>query len=510
MANQYKENIGVCEQLFSDTVEQSLELDYMLPDYYPAIFKILKGCLCPVLNSWRISGNKLVIEGTAYLKVLYLNEDDGGIRMLEQKQPFVKTVELKEDATGGKAELSARCSYFNCRAVSPRRLDLRGAVSIRVTVTRPKMVPVLTEDEGLQMRKQQITCCSSQNTVAKEISLSEQMSIGAGNPSIRDVLRYEAHAVLQEVKVLAGKIVCKGEVRLHTLYLPNGEGAQPEHLEQILPISQIIDFLGLEEEDQASAFAEVLRYDLDLQLEEDGECHSFTVGIGVRITCMAAKNRSIVVVDDCYSTKYETQLQMEQLPLEELLCAVREEPVVKESVKLRGELNAVFDLIPTIQAVSWEVRESVLWLCGNLQLSVLAADLEGLPICLEQTMAFEFPLKDQVNSTSLRFAPMVQVSRMDYQILSSSELEVRAEMLVNGMLYQVQSCSALTEVVVQEDCPKQRDGRMALRLYFADAGETVWGIAKRYNTSVEAILGQNELQSDAVSGREMLLIPLID
>lgn len=510
MANQYKENIGVCEQLFSDTVEQSLELDYMLPDYYPAIFKILKGSLCPVLNSWRISGNKLVIEGTAYLKVLYLNEDDGGIRMLEQKQPFVKTVELKEDATGGKAELSARCSYFNCRAVSPRRLDLRGAVSIRVQVTRPKMVPIVAEEEGLQLRKQQVNCCGFQNTIAKEISISEQMVIGAGNQPIREVLRYEAGAVLQEVKVLSGKIVCKGEVRLHTLYLPSGEGVQPEHLEQSIPISQIIDFLGLEEQDAVSAVAEVLRYDLDLQLEEDGECHSFTVGIGVRVTCTAAKNKNVTVIDDCYSTKYETQLQMEQLPLEELLCVVCESPVVKETVKLRGELSAVFDLLPAINAVSWEVREQALWLCGNLQLSVLACDLEGLPICLEQTLAFEFPLLDQVAEGQLRFSPTVQVLHTDYHIVSASELEVRVELLVNGMLFRLCGCHALTEVEVQEDCPKQRDSKIALRLYYADAGETVWGIAKRYNTSVDAILGQNELQSDTVSGREMLFIPLID
>ncbi len=510
MANQQKEQIHICSTLFADTVEQSLELDYMLPEYYPAIFKVLKGSMQPILTAWRISGNKLVIEGVAFLKIVYVNEENGCMRLLEQKQPFVKTVELKEDGSGSKATLSARCSYFNCRAVNQRRLDLRGAISIKVSVTRMETLDVLGKDDQLQLRHQTLTCCDNTTTVMKELTISEQLSIGAGNPPIREVLRYEAIAVLHEVKLLSGKIVCKGELQLHMVYLTTLEKEPPQHLRQIVPLSHIVDIQGVEEQDIASLFAEVLHYDLDLQLEEDGDCHTYSINIGVRIVAMCATNRTMTVVDDGYSTRYETQIERKNVTFEEVLTAVCEETTLKETVTLRGELTAVYDLLPNIHAVSWELREQTLWICGNLQLSVLAADLEGLPVCLEQSIPFEFPLMETLADMTLRFSPMVQTLTTDFQILSANELEIRVCLLVNGLLYRLHTCTTVLDILEDEQCPKTREERVALRLYFADQGESIWSIAKRYNTSMQAIIGQNEVQGDLIESRSMLLIPQID
>ena len=69
--------------------------------------------------------------------------------------------------------------------------------------------------------------------------------------------------------------------------------------------------------------------------------------------------------------------------------------------------------------------------------------------------------------------------------------------------------NAVNEITVSEDKPKQKDTDYALRLYFADDGESVWEISKRYNTSAAAIMAENELDggSDTVSG--MILIPIV-
>ena len=52
------------------------------------------------------------------------------------------------------------------------------------------------------------------------------------------------------------------------------------------------------------------------------------------------------------------------------------------------------------------------------------------------------------------------------------------------------------------------DGDYALKLYFADDGEDIWDIAKKYKTSVSAVMEENDLGGDSVSGR-MLLIPIV-
>ena len=44
-------------------------------------------------------------------------------------------------------------------------------------------------------------------------------------------------------------------------------------------------------------------------------------------------------------------------------------------------------------------------------------------------------------------------------------------------------------------------------IYFSDAGESVWNIARRYNTTMEAIMRENHLESEQVPEKCMLLIP---
>lgn len=53
------------------------------------------------------------------------------------------------------------------------------------------------------------------------------------------------------------------------------------------------------------------------------------------------------------------------------------------------------------------------------------------------------------------------------------------------------------------------DNNCAVKLYFADCGETVWDIAKRYRSSVDAIIDENDIDSETISDNCMLIIPII-
>lgn len=506
---QTKQQLGIWDTLYSDTVEQSVELDYMLPDYYPSIFKILRGSMQPVIQSHRVAGSKLTIEGVATLKILYLNQEDGGMRLVEQSQPFVKTVDLKQDATAGKARLWARCSYFHARAVSGQRLDLRGAISIKICVSRPSQIDLLESDDTLQLFTAQHLLCDRQNTVQKEISISEQVQIGQGNPAIKEILHCQAIAQIEQAKPLDGKVVCKGQVTLRAMYLPIDDQS-PAHIEQTFPFSQIVDFMDLLESDELYCHAKVMRCNLDLQLEEDGECHAFTAKLDLKISCSMASNHTVTLVEDGYSIQYEAEQTCQAIPVKRLLGQVSETPIIKETVPLRGEISAIHQVCAEVQHSSYELRDDALWLCGNLVMTVVAIDLEGMCCCLEQSIAFECLLTQSSETAGIAFEWEEQILSTDYQILSASELAVQIKMEVGGLLYQCAKIQAVSALEVKPDCQKSKPTRTALQLYFADQDEAIWSIAKRYNTSMQAIVTENQLQGKQVCDRQMLLIPLVE
>ena len=106
------------------------------------------------------------------------------------------------------------------------------------------------------------------------------------------------------------------------------------------------------------------------------------------------------------------------------------------------------------------------------------------------------------------------VEPRDLHALDNEELElvcaeIRAQINVSGLVGRVSTVNAVNEITLNEDSPKKKDTEYALRLYFADEGEKVWDISKRYNTSAAAIIAENELDSETASVSGMVLIPIV-
>ncbi|MCL2109312.1 MAG: hypothetical protein FWH20_08215, partial [Oscillospiraceae bacterium] len=65
-----KEPVFLGEVVYDGQTEQGVEFDYVLPDYFPDIFKVLKCTLTPSIISYSISGSQLFCDGVVYIKVL--------------------------------------------------------------------------------------------------------------------------------------------------------------------------------------------------------------------------------------------------------------------------------------------------------------------------------------------------------------------------------------------------------------------------------------------------------
>ena len=48
-----------------------------------------------------------------------------------------------------------------------------------------------------------------------------------------------------------------------------------------------------------------------------------------------------------------------------------------------------------------------------------------------------------------------------------------------------------------------------MTIYYAEAGENLWSIAKEYGTSMDAVMEENELESAQLKEKQVILIPMI-
>ncbi|WP_093988733.1 DUF3794 and LysM peptidoglycan-binding domain-containing protein [Massiliimalia timonensis] len=504
------EEMKINEQIANMMAEQSIELDYMLPDYCPEIFKVLRAQMKPNIISERISGNKLVIDGVADITVIYLGGENYRLNRIEQKQTFTKTVELGEDCDGCFVSIRANCENFSCRAQNSRRLEIKGNIGLGIVIYRNKTVCAVCGCPQLQIHHKPLQVCDKKFFVSKEFAIREELQVGSGKPPIKEIIDYNADAFFHDYKLLANKVICKGELQLRTIYLSEQSSA-PEILEHSIPLSQIMDCEGVDEDYICTCRFEVVKYDLDLQVDQEGNCAAFSVEIGVRVYCEAAVNHEMMAVDDCYSTSYEVETESDTCTVEMLTGELKHREIWKYPFKMnQGALSVIYDIRCHAANISYQTDQGKIMLMCNLQVGILAADQENIPVWTEQFLPCEIALDEAVPDAALSFIPQVTVRSADYHMLSAEEIELRAELEVTGLLYTRKTVQLITSVTPQEDMPKTRADDAALRIYFADAGESLWEIAKRYNTSVAAILEQNDMEKETLSSSEMVFIPIID
>ena len=74
------ESVFAKEVLFEGNCEQAVDTELTLPDYCPDIGKLLKCRLVPMITSRQVNFDSLVVEGTARISVIYLDDRDKKLR----------------------------------------------------------------------------------------------------------------------------------------------------------------------------------------------------------------------------------------------------------------------------------------------------------------------------------------------------------------------------------------------------------------------------------------------
>ena len=339
--------------------------------------------------------------------------------------------------------------------------------------------------------------------------MQEELECGYGKPLIGTVIRSGARVHLQDTKILSGKLVAKGEVLLHIAYRPaDHEDGVLEIMKYNLPISQILDCEGADEESLCDIRVFVTSWNITPKADATGEYRNFSFEGQLRAVVTAHSQQEIAVAVDCFSTEFESKAQIQRVPVTHLHQLLAESLLHKFSLDLPEEIDAVLDMWCESTDTQWKREEAGLHISSRMTIALFARTREGEIAYFEQSTMVEhrLPAPAEEDLQNIRFAPAAEVLALDYTLTGHAQLDVRAEVLLQGCVYHVLWQQAIGDIQLEETAVKVQR-QESLLLYFAGAGESVWEIAKEYNTAPEQIRAENELESDVLTGKRVLLIP---
>ncbi len=498
-------SVMVNECVYDDRDERPIDGDFLLPEYCPDIAAVLKCNLTPYIQSRQLSADRLTVEGMAAIRVLYLDEERKSVRVCEFSQPFTSVFVLKNGVgTMPSYTLDTAVEYVNCRATSPRRFDIHGAFSIHLRLCCATAVPLLTEanDDSLFVRRKEVASSVPSAVAEKSFTVNEVLDIGSRAP-VETLLRTACGIQTEPPRIMGGKMVLKGVICLKNIYLTAGEEGNTEQVTHEIPFSQLFDAEGLEEDLLCCVDTAVASQDIRVTPNQAGENTLLTVSIKVNASVCGYRTTPQQVLTDAYSAKSPIQQEVRTVNFESICMQDTTRHAIKETVELPSEsVDKVLDVWTEVSPPTYSATEAGGVVEGHIQMFMLARDVDGQVGYYERTAEYTLPCPAQEGTLKAK----VCVLRTDFS-QNGEKLEIRMDVLLTCLWVQNQTIPCLTKISADESI-SYPPHRAALKLYYADEGESLWEIAKGCRTSVEAIMQENGLDEDVLAKNCMLIIPM--
>ena len=297
--------------------ELPLETEILISDYLPPVFKLVKCFVRPVVLQKRLQPGKLQLEGYLRCGVYYQGEDGAGLCQTEQKLPFTKLLDLPEFVfTAWAVQVEGQTEYLNCRTVNPRRIEVRGAYGLVVSVHTQVKTDVITalSDGGVEQKLVTLSGVRRAAVLEKLVTVEGEIRFPTPPAAVLDL---SGNASVGDLKLLNGKAVAKGVLVVSCAWRAEGDPAlQGQSVN--LNFNQVLDVDGLSEDCRCLCVAEPVGFTLT---EGEGEEPSrLTANLMLRLR--AWRPYQLQCVADAFSTKFETEQTPQTVQTESLACTL--------------------------------------------------------------------------------------------------------------------------------------------------------------------------------------------
>lgn len=471
--------------------ELPLETELLISDYLPPVQRIVKCFAKPVVLQKQLAPGRLTLEGYLRCTVYYQGEEGAGLCQTEQKLPFTKALELPSfAATAWTACVEGQTEYLNCRAVNPRRIEVRGAYGLVVSVHAQLSTEVITalSEGGIEQKPVTLAGVRRAATLEKLVTIEGALTFPKPPAAILDIT---GTAEVRELKRMQGKAVAKGVLHVLCGWRAEGDAALRSQTAD-LPFNQILDADGLSEDCRCLCVLEPVGFAAaEGETTEDGSA-STTLTATAMLRLSGWRPYQLQCVADAFSTRFETTLTPQTLATESLLCALDETTVLRGSGPLPDAGAHILACFASFGPVSLTRQEGRAVLTARAVVSAFAENTLGEMECYEKALDYALPLPADLPEDADAY-PECWLSVQDLQCASAGgALDVSLTVRAEGAVLARQTAS-LVGAVELGDPLAPADPEVSLRICYAQPGEELFAIARRYHVSPGQMLAANDL-----------------
>ena len=494
------------EVLADGTVCQEETLESIVPDACPDILRIVAVCGQATLNGKQARDGLAEASGSVRAVILYQPEEGGGLRRLEVALPFSAQMEAPGLTDRGTVQACVRLRGAEARALNPRKVLLRADLAVDLAAFQPReqvccQGVLEPETNGVQERRAEGETYQLSAVQEKPFTFSDQVRLNGGPGESVKLLCCRAVPLCGECKLIGTKLILKGTVELQFLMQEAGGGLTSYH--ESMPFSQVMEVSGVGESGDCRMAVELTQMSCE-EVGEDGRTLELTLDLLAQAQIWS--RRPVSILQDLYSTAFQTQVQREEQTLWQMLeCSSRPQNV-RELFETGTLPRSVVDSWVSLGEVRRSREGDQLVLDGEAQVTVLYLDENEAPQVFQKAMSVTCRL--DAPAGALCRCRMVTPGEV-FAAPAAGGVEVRFAVEFQCLILEEKRLSAVCGASLGEPRAKGEGNHPSVVLRLAEPGEGLWELAKCYGTTMEQILQANQMEEGTLPTGRMLLIPSV-
>ena len=517
MTELVKEQVFLDQSVGSEEVQIMLEGDLIVPDIKPDMALLLQTDERVVIDRTEAGQDRVNYVGRLNLSVLYVakeaNKSVQAIQLTRGIDDFINLEGVNKDMW-----VRARAEIINIdyRVVNDRKVNYRAVVNISVSAERSdahEMVVHINDVPENQLLKTNISINRTVEHRVDRFIVKDQIVLPSAKPNMREVLQASASITNRDVRVSGGRVNLSGELMLTTLYRGDTDDSLIEFIESELPFNGPIDIPGARDDMLADVALQVLDQHAAIRPDEDGEDRVLEIEISVGVHMKVYSTDTLSVLEDAYSINKHLTFAKTAVRYPNLVCLNRNQTPVKEVVTLgegAPDMLQVFRVKGQVHLDDVRVIEDKIIVEGAINTDILyVAESDATPLSGYRTV---IPYRQVIEAKGAAPGMTVNVdSSIDhvaFSMLSPREAEVRFQLTFSTQVVSEEETEIIGDVEITDMDPEVLAGQPSMTVYVVQPGDSLWKIAKRYNTPLDELLAVNELDGPGrvAPGQKLLMM----
>lgn len=518
MANELlKEKIGLNHALGRVSTQILEEGDIIVPDIRPDMDYILKVDADVTISKTDVSPGRVGLTGRIAIKVLYLAK--GGEKPPQSilvTSDIADIINMEGVSDESWVEVSSDIANVDYTMLSDRKLSYRVVVDVNVYAESREYFDAVSDITDLnenQVRRCPLSVKKTIENRVDRINVKDELALPQAKPNIRELLQTCVTIANKEVKVSNGRVAISGELIISILYKGDDDENIIEFFEQELPFSGHIEAPYAQDGVYADVTLTTAEQYIQARPNADGEDRLIDTDITLNAVVRLYDQSEVRVLEDAYIVNHTLDFKKERVTYPRLVCRNKNQYPVKEIVELDAKSPDILQIVRSSGRVLIDdvrIIDDKVIIEGVVDADVLyIAKSDENPL---YNYHISLPFRQTVETKGARDGMEASIDKyvdhVGFNMLSDREIELRFLLAFNTSVVEEAEAEIITSVEFGDLDPAIIDKMPSITIYVVSKGDTLWSVAKRFNTSIEDILAINDLSDGEMifPGQKLIIL----